>query len=106
MSWRKETAGIWTVSKLIFYLVITNGQESAGAKDNLEEAYRSHGSVLLHAVMDLAFLSTTLQLRDLTNVIWEVRQGQTGPEKPYIYFVFLMGGSSYEVVLLVSDTLF
>lgn len=27
LGWRKETVGIWTVRKLIFYLVITNGQE-------------------------------------------------------------------------------
>ena len=41
LGWRKETAGIWTVNKLIFYLVITNGEESARtttAKDNLERA--------------------------------------------------------------------
>lgn len=48
LGWRKETVGICTVSKLIVYLVITNGQESARtttAKDNLEKAYQSHGSV-------------------------------------------------------------
>lgn len=51
--WRKETAGIWTVSKLIFYLVITNDQESApktAAKDNA--LHHGCSIVSLHTVSD------------------------------------------------------
>lgn len=53
LGWRKETVGIWTVNKLIFYLVITSGEESTrstAAKDNLEKACRSHRSRSLQAV--------------------------------------------------------
>lgn len=45
LGWRKETVGILTISKLIFYLVITKNQESAQtntAKDNLSKAHWSH----------------------------------------------------------------
>lgn len=58
--WRKETAGIWTVSKLIFYPVITNTLESgrtALAKNNLEKANQTRSRVSLQATTD--HISTT-----------------------------------------------
>lgn len=119
----KETAGMWTVSKLIFYPVITNTPESgrtALAKNNLGKAYQTHSRVSLQATTD--HISTTKMFFAVGGseraegvvcilsfskgrVVWDnIRGFPPPPSFQILFFFFLWGTIHTSLMWLIGRT--